>query len=345
MKRKYIYEDRALDTQSLVLYRALDIISENEQIINGYLEAASILLEPLKGVQFNSKHEQITLPLLLMYVHAIEIALKMYLYKLEEHTGHTRFCAIEHFKLKNSNHDLKDLLDQIIQVNPKKGELHYFPFLEKLSFIVSEFNDFGLDSMSARYRHTKKKETYPLHDKKINIRIFKLHYDIKNICKEIVYYISGKEFFECENGYYSDIYCNQLRSCLEVLLKYKNKFTLIITKDKCNSKKEDKWKTSVKYKGTEIKFFSFADLPVDYFKYVDKSRHKITIFLKTLSKDEIFNIYRALMFYTRNDFIFNDFAPNDSYFLEKIIGLRLFYLNAIKKLESEILRIERIMLI
>lgn len=229
----YLYEG-LLEEKSIILYKAESPLFDQALIIDNYLQAAEIIIKHICNTledqdQTSSIHDQFALPLLNIYIHAIEFSLKALLNKLIVHSSNSN-CGfkINEDNLKKSKSALKthyidELISTIDKVLPRKSELHYINEYDKIKKCFLELYNAGVNSFSTRYSADREGLKYELHSKQINIRIVKVHEDVEKYCRIILDYINpdfGEDFYECEQGEYTYSRLHELKKTNEILMKH-----------------------------------------------------------------------------------------------------------------------------
>lgn len=339
----YLYESD-LDDESIVLYKGSVCWTEQIETVQGYLHAADIIINYLKAEhdqygKTSTTHDELALPLLNLYIHSIEISLKLILHRLKEHASNN--CCGFKLKIDDSTlnkslltHDLDKITNTLDTIMPGHGEFHNFIFYQMIKDCALELYNRGVTSENTRYSLNKDSKSTKLRQNRVNIRIFKVHEDVKKYCNEVIEYIdktTDTHLNQCEQQEFTTQRLDELRKCELALLKYEKLFA-----DANNSRPEIK--TSLPFGIIKISDISLVDL---------KHTEEETLLWKTLDglpKEELAYILCGLCFIRS---VVTIQSPQRSMavkekreLVEKIFGLKHIYNSALVKLKEHKLKVE-----
>ncbi|SRR5579885_188521 len=211
-----------------------DISYHEDSIIFGYLNAAERLIQSLysrdhAGNKPHAGDDRISLPLLHLYSHALELSLKSTITTISNHaTICQRINNIQDTIEKTlSSHSLGALVDALIKIIPNdKNNQHFFKEFEAIAEFIKEFDQYGVDSISTRYILQKRKQQkHEIYKKQSFLIPRNMHENVKTILYSLADYIEGSHLWLCQNGDFSQKKIDELNSVLSTMKKYEEIFS------------------------------------------------------------------------------------------------------------------------
>lgn len=291
---KYIYEGN-LEADSLVLYQGSEGWTSQIDTVHGYLHAADILVQNLnyqleQYSETSAIHDELVLPLLNLHIHSIEISLKLLVHRLKDHAihnccGYTKANNFDFNKVILS-HDLNKIIENLDTIIPIQGELHFFKYYQDIKKCALDLYIGGVTSVNTRYSIDKNGKPSSLLQKRINIRIFKVHNDVNDYCKKIIDFVdrnTDNELNKCELDEYTASRLDELKKCEKLLIKHGKLF------------KEANDSRAVFHSDKPFNIITWPDITFEQLKHTEKE-DLLFKSLKSLSKEELAHIVCGLCF-------------------------------------------------
>jgi hypothetical protein len=167
-----------------------------------YLHAADLIVQTLRGRHISPGDDELAVPLLSLYVNALEFSLKFTIERLNEHRTAGTCTAIatpppDFQRSVYGGHDLLELVAILEQMLPTEGALHALPGFKEAADFVRELYAFGVTSESTRYTSDRKGVPMELHKKQTWILPAALHGAIDALCKSLEQYVRGDQLLLC----------------------------------------------------------------------------------------------------------------------------------------------------
>lgn len=230
MKPKYNFEDCVSRKSPGGQRRDFLVIFDHKltkpfSFVNAYLNAAEIVVKSLGENRINAADDLLALPLLNLYVNALEFSLKFHIEVAESHRRDKCCNTINpppsgFEKILFSSHDLSSLISIIEIMQPSSSPLHKIDEFEFIKTFISKFMDAGIRSESTRYIHDSNKSIYDLYKNQTWIYPFQLHITVKAICNILLNSVLGDEFQLCALGEFSKKREEELSYCIMLMERY-----------------------------------------------------------------------------------------------------------------------------
>jgi hypothetical protein len=204
------------------------VVFEEEDKIQAYLRAAEILIENLT---FSAIDDLIVYPLLNIYIHILEFALKFLAKAMYNHAKFNATC----FSLPREdvyvnaiqNHDLNRLFKVIDEMMQGSSGRHIFNHYEDIREFVKELDSKGITVYSTRYILQKNREdVYSLHNNQVCFDFVKLHENIEMICNALFCYLDDVSFVACVSGDITQEKIDDLKFILQAMNSVENNFNI-----------------------------------------------------------------------------------------------------------------------
>lgn len=230
---KYFYTGVLNPENSAVIYRYTASSLEELTLIDGYLDAAKMIIGEIKKYEkIETIHDALIYPLLNIYSCVIEFVLKATIKKIVKHINRSG-CSflkkpdqnIQDVLMSHNNSKLLDIC--LICLNNDNFHPHQFTNINLLKPIVREFELNGVDAMSTRYHYSKTKQIYTLYREQKNVNILKLQEDIENAIKKLRLYIEDRNFPLCAMGCFTQKGLDSLNNILNISKNKKGLFQLL----------------------------------------------------------------------------------------------------------------------
>lgn len=206
-----------------------DKINDQNFIPHGYLRLAELIVEKMYADLLNHKndifYDYYALPILNLYINAIEFTLKLLKEKLEEHRNKKSCNQIrDNNSLLRNDHNLGSLLEYIESILPDNGFLHVLENFKEIVDFIAQIEKYGITSTSTRYLTKISKELHSLFEKDTYINFRKLNQNISSICNIILDYINGEHFLLCSSGEFTRERLDELKLSQKLLEKNRDIF-------------------------------------------------------------------------------------------------------------------------
>lgn len=178
-------------------------VTNAKTFVDAYLGAAEIMVNRLVENEMGPLQDQFALPLLNLYVNAIEFVLKFYIEETDKHRL-KEYCRCykkpphDFKKHLSSTHDLSVLIKIIETMQPDEQLLHHLSELPSIAAFIESLVQFGIRSESTRYVNEKGGNHYPLYENQTYIYPAKLHESVKYVIEKILNNIQDKIFEVCD---------------------------------------------------------------------------------------------------------------------------------------------------
>jgi len=217
------------DKDLVVIYpvRMQDVTVHEFILIDGYLNASNIIVESICKEKIGPLQDKLALPLLNLYVNAIEFSLKCLINKLISHSK-CKTCKLisipNGYEKILQSHDLIKLVNIASKMLPKMNFLHYFLGFSKIARFIKQFSLYGVDSSSSRYYLEKNKKIKKIHQKQSFADFEKINENVKYICNCIINFCEHDNFHLCATGEFSKRRINELQNAYEAMLSMRRCF-------------------------------------------------------------------------------------------------------------------------
>ncbi|MGQ3888825.1 hypothetical protein ACQUW5_07310 [Legionella sp. CNM-1927-20] len=219
---KYFYEGHLNEQNSIVSYPYDKVeeysLAQDYSLIKGFKIAADIIIQKMTlDKQVGHEYDNLVYPLLNMYVCMIEFSLKLTIKHLLNHISNgceylERPKSNKLEKLLNHSHDLKKLFKNLKDIlSNKEKHPHSNLDLKFITKVIQTLKGNAVDVISTRYHYASTKDYYLLYQKQKNIRIFKLHEDIKKLIYMLLDYLKHEDFKLCELQFFTPWGLKKLR--------------------------------------------------------------------------------------------------------------------------------------
>lgn len=205
---------KEIDDNFIVIYKKNmlgDIV-----FIDGYMEAAAILVEKFKESVPRAGDDILATPLLNIYANVLEFWLKFCIRKIDSHIQRVKcrdFNVVTEKMGVLETHNLKDLVDLLGEMLVEETALHVVSNFDQVKKFIHDFHDFGIQSYSTRYLNEKKGGMYPLYSKQSWLYIHEMHESIVSIIKSFEYIFYGTHFEYCDAGLLTNRALKELKFC------------------------------------------------------------------------------------------------------------------------------------
>jgi hypothetical protein len=165
--------------------------------VEAYLRAAEVVVTSLRGKAIVPYDDEIVVPLLSLYVNAIEFTLKVLIERIDEHRQQQSCKSIRtppqnYQQVLYQSHNLEKLVATAEAMLPGGNSLHAFPDFEECGRFVRDFFGSGITSESTRYVTDANKETYPLYQRQSWVMPNNLHKAVSATCRRIARYATDE---------------------------------------------------------------------------------------------------------------------------------------------------------
>ncbi|STX52192.1 Uncharacterised protein [Legionella busanensis] len=179
-------------------------LAQDYSLIKGFETAADIIIQKMSvDKEVGPEYDNLVYPLLNIYVCIIEFSLKLVLKNLLNHLNNgceylERPKSNKLIRLINNNHDLKELFKNLKDILNNKKHPHSNLDFKFIAEVIKSFKNNAASAISTQYHYTNMKYIYPFYQELKNIKIFKLHEDIKKIIYMALDYPNNEDFKLCE---------------------------------------------------------------------------------------------------------------------------------------------------
>ncbi len=169
------------------------LLLEYENTIRSYLSAIDKLIEPLKEKELNSSDDVISMPLLFLFSHSLELCFKALLFsflKLSQiDDGVFRLTPELSKEIENNleKHKLKSFFDLTKKILIHVRDQSIFKISDSLDKMMLDFNSYDINSVESRYTFDRSGKHYKLHDiARLNIYIFNIRKEIDDLFYKVL---------------------------------------------------------------------------------------------------------------------------------------------------------------